>query len=178
MKRLMLALLAAIIVAACPDPNTGKIDPYLTAHTVINQASLALPVAEGIFNQWLYQQTDAEKAKKARLTFAKVKTAVANGFKLAHDGVEIAKQAKEDPDIGKLLAQADTAWKDLYKFLDDLLAPGDTPIVVAVGTGAAEGGAPASQPASTTGGIGVKKSAVKQKPSPIMALPKSIIPKS
>lgn len=176
MKRLLLALLVAVIVTACPDPQTGKIDPYLTAHTIINQASLALPVAEGIFNQWLYQQTDAEKAKKAQLAFAKVKTAVANGFKLAHDGVAIAKQAKEDPDVSKLLAQADTAWKDLYKFLDDLLAPGDTPIVVAVAGGTTEGGGAASQPAAPEG-VGVKKSAVKMKPSPMMALPKSVIPK-
>lgn len=176
MKRLALCLVLALLAWGCPDPQTGKIDPYLTAHTVINQASLALPIAEGIFNQWLYQQTDVEKAKKAQLSFEKIKTAVANGLKLAHDGVDIAKQAKEDPDVSKLLAQADSAWTDLYKFLDDLLAPGDTPIVVAVGEGTAEGGGAASQPA-TSGGVGVKTSAVKVKPSAMMALPKSLIPK-
>lgn len=162
MKRVALAIAAALLVWGCPNPETGKIDPYLTAHTVINQASLALPIAEGIFNQWLYQQTDAEKAKKAQLTFAKVKTAVANGFKLAHDGVDIAKQAKEEPDVAKLLAQADTAWKDLYKFLDDLLAAGDPGVTVAVGPGAT------SQPAGTKPPLA--------KVNPMDSLPKSIIP--
>ena len=169
MKRLVLAVVVALLMGGCPDPQTGKIDPYLTAHTVINQASMALPIAEGIFNQWLYQQTDAEKVKKVQLTFAKVKTAVANGLKLAHDGVDIAKQAKQDPDVSKLLAHADTAWKDLYKFLDDLLSKGDTDIVVAVKE---EKGGAASQPA----GIGSTSSALKAKPSPMAVLPKTLLP--
>jgi len=173
MKRLVLSLAAALLLWGCPDPQTGKVDPYLTAHTVINQLSLALPIAQGIFNQWLYAQTDAEKIKSAQLTFAKICTAVSNGFKIAHDGVDIAKQAKEEPDVSKLLAQADTAWKDLYKFLDDLLAQGDPGIVVAVGEGAAKGSTAASQP---TAGVGVKKSAVTVKQSPMMALPKTLLP--
>lgn len=174
MKRLALCLALALLAWGCPDPQTGKIDPYLTAHTVINQASLALPIAQGIFNQWLYAQADAEKAKKAQVTFAQVYTAVSNGLKLAHDGVDIAKQAKEDPDVSKLLAQADAAWKSLYKFLDDLLGQGDPGIVVAVSTGTAEGGAAASQPSS---GIKSKASALTTKKKPIEALPKSLIPK-
>jgi len=174
MKRLALCLVLALLAWGCPDPQTGKIDPYLTAHTVINQTSLALPIAQGIFNQWLYAQTDAEKIKSAQQLFAKIYTAVSNGFKLAHDGVDIAKQAKEEPDVAKLLAQADTAWKDLYKFLDDLLAKGDPGVVVALGTGTEQGGAAASQP--STSGVGVKKSAITVKPSPMMALPKSLIP--
>jgi len=167
-------LAAALLLWGCPNPETGKVDPYLTAHTVINQVSLAVPIAQGIFNQWLYAQTDAEKIKTAQQTFAKIVTAVSNGFKLAHDGVDIAKQAKEDPNVSKLMAQADAAWKDLYKFLDDLLDKGDPGVVVAYGAGAAEGGAAASQP--TTSGVGVKKSAITVKKSPMMALPKTLIP--
>jgi hypothetical protein len=173
MKRLVLCLVAALFVWGCPDPQTGKIDPYLTAHTIINQASLALPIAQGIFNQWLLAQTDAEKAKQAQLKFEQIKTAVSNGLVLAHNGVDIAKQAKEDPDVSKLLAQADEAWKSLYKFMDDLLGKGDTPIVVALGGGSQ----PASQPTTTSGGVGVKHAAVTVKPSPLMALPKTLIPK-
>lgn len=172
MKKFALCLIFGLL-AGCPDPQTGKIDPYLTAHTVINQTSLALPIAQGIFNQWLYAQTDAEKAKAVQLKFAQIYTAVSNGFKLAHDGVDIAKQAKEDPDVSKLLAQADTAWKDLYKLLDDLLAKGDPGVVVVVGTGAVEGGSSASQPA--TSGVGVKKAAITVKKSPMMALPKTLL---
>ena len=40
-------------LSGCPNPETGKIDPYLTAKTIINQAQTALSLADGIFNQWL-----------------------------------------------------------------------------------------------------------------------------
>lgn len=169
MKRAL--LLAAVLLLGCPGPD-GKIDPYLTAHTVINQAALALPIAQGIFNQWALSQTDQEKVKAAKLVFEKVCTAVANGLKVASDGVDIAKVAKETPDVAKLLAQADMAWKDLYKFLDDLLAKGADGITVALAEGAAP---PTSQPAA---GVGVKRSAVKVSKSPMSYLPQSLVPKS
>jgi len=168
MKRAM--LLAAVLLLGCPGPD-GKVDPYLTAHTVINQVSLALPIAQGIFNQWALMQTDQAKVKAAEQTFAKVSTAVANGLKIAHDGVDIAKAAKETPDVTKLLAQADMAWKDLYKFLDGLLAKGADGITVALAEGAPP---PASQPA---GEVAVKRSAVKVNKSPMTYLPQTLVPK-
>jgi hypothetical protein len=177
MKRLALAMLAALFIWGCPDPTTGKIDPYLTARTIINQAQTALALADGIFNQWLLGQTDAEKAKKAQETYVRTKTAVANGLQIAYKGVDIAQQAKTDPDVAKLLAQADGAWKALSKFLGDLLAKGDTPVVVALGEGDAEGGTAASQPATTSGGVGKKTSALTAKANPMDALPSSLIPK-
>ena len=175
MKRLILTLLVAMLSWGCPDPQTGKIDPYLTARTIILQANTSLALADGIFNQWLLAQTDAEKAKKTQAIYEKTRTAVSNGLQLALNGVDIAQQAKEDPDIAKLMAQADEAWKSLSKFLGDLLDKGDPGVTVALAEGSTEGSTPASQPAAA-GGVGVKRSAVKVKPSPLNALPKSLVP--
>jgi hypothetical protein len=176
MKKLILALVIAMVAVGCPNPETGKVDPYLTARTIILQANTALALASGIFSQWLLGQSDAEKAKTTQAIYEKTRTAVSNGLQLALNGVDIAQQAKEDPDVGKLMAEADKAWKSLSKFLTDLLAKGDPGITVAIAEGDAEGSTAASQPATTSGGVGVKRSAVTVKQSPLMALPKSLIP--
>jgi hypothetical protein len=173
-KKLML-LGVVVLVLGCPRLSSVAVDPYLTAHTVINQVSLALPIAQGIFNQWIYGQTDVEKAKKAQQTFARISTVVSNGLKIAHDAVDVTQKIKGEPKISEILAQADTAWKDLYKFLEDLLAGGDRGIVVALESTEEKGGGSASKPA-TPAGTGVKKSAVTVKNSPIMALPRTLIP--
>jgi len=121
MKKLL--LLSAALMLGCPNPQTGAIDPYLTARTVIMQAQVGMAVADGIFGQWALMQTDKDKAAKAQETYTKIKGAVANGLQLALDGVDIAEQAKKDPDVTKLLAQANEAWGSLHKFLGDLLGP-------------------------------------------------------
>lgn len=126
MKKLLMSLVALFIVG-CPNPETGKTDPWLTARTVILQSKNAVSIAESIFMQWTFSQTDAEKVKKSQETFYKIKTAVLNGFTLAMDGVNIAQQAKEEPDVTKLLSQANTAWADLHKFLGDLLGDKEEP---------------------------------------------------
>jgi hypothetical protein len=173
MKRLVLAVLLALVAWGCPNPETGKVDPYLTARTIILQANTALALADGIFNQWLLGQSDAEKAKKVQATYQKVKTSVANGLQLALNGVAIAQQAKEDPDVKKLMAEANNAWGNLRKFLEDLLAKPEDAALVAVAGGTA---APASQPATTktSGGIASKTSALTSKKSPLDALPKKL----
>lgn len=163
MKRLALAFMAVMMMVACPDPLTGKIDPYMTARTVINQAGVSLALADGIFNQWLLAQSDVEKAKKTQATYVQIKTAVANGLQVAYVGVGIAEQAKKDPDISKLLAEADNAWKALSKLLGGLLGAGDSEVTVALAT------APASQPATGS-------KAPLAKINPMDYLPKSLIP--
>lgn len=160
--RLVMAILAATIAWACPDPQTGKIDPYLTARTIINQANTALALSDGIFNQWLLAQTDMEKAKEIQLKYQKIRTAVANGLQLALNGVAIAEQAKKDPDIKLLMAEANKAWDNLRQFLEDLLSKPDAP---AVATG------PTTQPStsevrSTTHALTVK--------DPLKNLPKKL----
>lgn len=165
MKKLF--MLAAFLLVGCPNPETGKIDPYLTARTVINQASIGVALADGIFNQWFYAQTDVEKAKKAQATFQKVKTSVVNGLQLALNGVAIAEQAKKDPNIADLMVAANDAWTNLRKFLEDLLAKPEDSALVTVAT------APASQPTTTREGVNVKTSALVIK-SPLDALPKKL----
>lgn len=163
-----LHMLAAFLLVGCPNPETGKIDPYLTARTVINQANVALALADGIFNQWLLGQKDAEKAKAAQVTYQKVKTGVANGLQLALNGVAIAEQAKKDPNITDLMAAANDAWGSLRKFLEDLLAkPEDAALIATAPTAQ-----PTSQP-TTREGVGVKTSALVIK-SPVDVLPKKL----
>ena len=177
MKKALL-LLGVLFLWACPNPTTGKTDPYLTARIVINQAQTAVALADGIFNQWLLGQADAVKAKESAAKYQKIKTGVANGLQLAYSGVDIAEQADEDPDIAKLLAQADTAWKDLSKLLGDLLGDGSVAVEV---PGLAT--IPAPQPTNPDGGatsppaIGKTTLAMTAAPNPLTALPKSLIPK-
>jgi hypothetical protein len=154
--------------SGCPNPETGKVDPYLTARTIINQGPVAVALAEGIFNQWALAQTDAEKVKQKRAIFEKIKTAVVNGLQLALNGVDIAEQAKKDPNVKDLLAVANEAWGSLRQFLDDLLSKSeDANGRVAVAA------APTSQPA-TGGEIKTRTSALTQKVSPLHNLPKTL----
>jgi hypothetical protein len=172
MKRLIFAVVAGLLVWACPNPETGKIDPYLTARTIINQAQTALALADGIFNQWMWAQADPEKVKKYSAAYQKIKTSVANGLLLAFNGVDIAEQAKTDPNVEDLLVEANKAWTNLRKFLSDLLAkPEDAQTVEDVVASAA----PSTQP-TTAPGVGVKKSALTQKVSPLLNLPKKLGP--
>jgi len=154
----------------CPNPETGKIDPYLTARTIINQGNVGVALAVGIFNQWALAQTDAEKVKKYSATFEKIKTCVLNGLQLALNGVDIAEQAKTDPNVKDLLSDANAAWANLRKFLEDLLSkPEDANAVELV-----SGAVPASQPATAGGEVKTRTSALTQKVSPLRNLPKTI----
>lgn len=117
MKR---AVILAILLTSCPNPTTGKVDPYLTARTVITQAGTAVALADGIFNQWVLNQPE-DKAKEVKAKYLRIKTAVLNGLQMALDGVDIAEKAKKDPNVTTLLAAADKAWQDLQKLISDLM---------------------------------------------------------
>ena len=152
-------------LSGCPNPETGKIDPYLTAKTIINQAQTALSLADGIFNQWLIstKKEDADK-QKIQATYHKTKTGVANGLQLALNGVSIAEQAKEDPDVTKLMLQANNAWASLRKFMVDLLnkdPAGVSPMSNEV------------PPIKTSGGISSRASALTVK-NPAEMLPRKL----
>lgn len=159
MRKLMipLVLLLTVIAWACPDPQTGKIDPYLTARIIVLQANTSLALADGIFNQWLLGQT-AEKQKKASTTYQKIKIGVVNGLQLALNGVTIAEQAKKDLNFEDLMVAANDAWTNLRKFLEDLF--GKPAVDVA-----------ASQP--TAGEVKIKRSALTTV-SPLTNLPKTL----
>lgn len=163
-KKLMMLMVLATMVVACPDPTTGKIDPYLTARSIILQANTAVALADGIFQQWLLGQTNTEKLEKAQHTYVLAKSGVVNGLQMALNGVNIAQQAKTDPDIVKLMAEANEAWGSLRSFLEELFA---TPV-------------PTTQPA-----VAIKKSEVSpdraklkltKKPKELKNLPKTLTP--
>lgn len=119
----ILLFVAIGLLAGCPNPVTGKTDLWLTAKTVINQSKMGLPIADVLFTQWTLSQTDQEKVQKVTAKYSKIKLAVFNGLNVAYDGVVIAEQAKTDPDMVKLMDQAEKAWQDLRKFIEDLLKP-------------------------------------------------------
>ena len=170
MRKFAIVLLALFVIG-CPDPQTGKVNPYLTARTVINQANIALSLSNGIFMQWLIGQTDAEKAKKSQEIYQKVSTGVANGLQIALNGVAIAEQAKTDPDITKLMAEASVAWDSLRKFLEDLFSKPEDASLVEIAIKPAPAPAPTGEVAISTSAL---TSAAAVKKSPLEALPKKL----
>ena len=130
-KRISSVALITLFLCSCPHNGAGpvgptKTDPYAIARAVIQGAQLSLFVADGVFEQWALQQTDQEKVKAARAKYTHIRTAVVDGLRLALDAVNIAQQAATDPDLSKILLQADAAWQDLKALLTDLL--GKTPV--------------------------------------------------
>lgn len=119
MRRIALTIVAALLLCSCPGPG-GKVDPWLTARTIITQTQNALFFIDGIFNQWLLGQPD-DKRDEVESKYLMVRQAVIDGLRLALDGVDIAEQAKKDPDVQKLMEAADKAWLDLKTFVANLL---------------------------------------------------------
>lgn len=142
-------------------------DPYLAAKTVINQANIALSLADGIFQQWALGQADIQKRAEAQKTFTIIKTSVANGLQLALKGVDIAQTAKQNPDLRVLMDQSEEAWKALTQFLIGILDPKDNSIIVTF--------SPPNDAAPPTGGVSVKEAALKPYISPLDTLPISLI---
>jgi len=156
--KLVSLFLVMALLCGCPHNTPGpndpaKPDPYATARLVIQGCQLSLYVADGVFEGWAAQQTDMEKVKKARAEYMRIRAAVADGLKLALDGVAIAEQAHVDPDLTKILAKADAAWQDLKALLTDILGKTTTPSTM-------PGAAPIS----------------KYKPLTVADLPDSLIP--
>jgi hypothetical protein len=128
--RKILTVLLFVLLAGCPGlTNCKGTDPYATARLVIGGTQIAVQSSEAVFMAWAATQTDMEKVKVALAKFTKIKAAVLQGLQVALDGVDIAQQAKTDPDIKKLMAQAETAFQDLRKLLEGLLAKPTTQLV-------------------------------------------------
>lgn len=124
MRKILTAVLLAMLFVACPGFTNceGKTDPYTIARLTINGTQVAVQASEAVFMMWASTQTDMEKVKAALAKFTKIKAAVLQGLQVALDGVDIAQQAKTDPDIRKLMAAAETAFQDLRKLLEEILA--------------------------------------------------------
>lgn len=157
-----------LFMCACPSPITGKVDPYLTARTIINQSQTALALADGIFNQWKLGQTDTEKVERAARAYQKIKAGVTGGLQLALNGVDIAEQAEVDPNVKALLTKANAAWQTLRTTLAEILTLGDKVDIVAVST---------SPVVKTIGPVGKKTATLKgaeAKKNPVDQLPKKL----
>jgi len=131
MRKILTAVLLAMLFVACPGFTSceGKTDPYTIARLTISGTQVAVQASEAVFMAWAAAQTDMEKVKAALAKFTKIKSSVLQGLQVALDGVDIAQQAKTDPDIKKLMALAETAFQDLRKLLEELLAkPSSQPV--------------------------------------------------
>lgn len=127
LKRIMLVG-AVLLIAGCPHNGPGPvINPYSTARGVIQLAQIALTMADGVFEEWAGAQTDLIMVEATRAKYTKVRTAVADGLKVAMDAVAVAEAAGTEIDLSKILAAAETAWQDLRKFLSDLGTPASKP---------------------------------------------------
>lgn len=126
MTRTLSAIMVAVFLTACPhntpDPNTPPKDPYATARAVIAGAQLTLLGADGVF-EITAAFMDPAKVPELRKDYLRIRGAVVDGLKLASDGVDVAESQKQGFDIVKLLAQAETAYQDVLKFLADLKGP-------------------------------------------------------
>jgi len=121
--RKILTLILLALLPSCPGlTNCKGTDPYATARLVVSGTQIAVQSSEAIFMVWAATQTDMEKVKVALAKFTKIKAAILQGLQVAMDGIDIAQQAKTDPDIKKLMAAAETAFQDLRKLLEELLA--------------------------------------------------------
>lgn len=150
--------------AGCPSPVTGKIDPYLTARTIILQANTAVVLSDGIFNQWLLGQTDPEKAHSSTLAYERIKTRVSYGLRLALDGITIAEQAQKNPDVAALMESAEKAWIDLRAFITELLKKPEDAALVSLPA------CPATQSPTDMAGVSSKTLPLTRS-SPVDALP-------
>jgi|WetSurSiteA1Bulk_404760.scaffolds.fasta_scaffold47736_2 hypothetical protein len=115
----VLILVLALVLTNCPGP-TGKVDPFLTARSIVTGAQTSLTFADGIFAQWTLRQSDAVKVKTATEKYTYLKLLVSDGLQVAYQGIAVAEQAKTDPDTIKIMDKAEEAWKELRTFLSDL----------------------------------------------------------
>jgi hypothetical protein len=126
MTHTLSCIMAAVLLTACPhntpDPNTPQKDPYAIARAVIQGAQLTLLGADGVF-EITVAFMDPAKVPDIRKDYLRIRAAVVAGLKIASDGVDVAESQKAGFDIVKLLAQAETAYQDILKFLGDLKAP-------------------------------------------------------
>jgi len=124
MRKYLVLSLLALLLAGCPRPvdPANPTDPYATARTIILSSQFALGIADGVFETWALGQDDTAKVSAARIKFGLARAAVSDGLQLALAGLAIAEQAKKDPDVPKLMAQAEAAWQVLRKLLADLWA--------------------------------------------------------
>ena len=129
MKRLLLVIPTLVQLLLCttaahcpPTPTPVPNNIYADARFVIQGAQIALTAAEAAFNLWC-GAVDQAKCTATRLEFDKVKYAVADGLQLVKIAIDVAEEQRAGFNLATLLAQAETAWEELLKFLADLGVP-------------------------------------------------------
>jgi len=132
--KVMLAAVLVMTLASCPDPVTGKIDPYLTTKTSIAFAKSSLVLADALFeNILVYAKIVGDKAKDARTKYAKAKDIVTKTLAAAEAGLEIAMKANKGVDVMTIMMDTDRAWKALRDLIASFMpsttstASADTP---------------------------------------------------
>lgn len=127
MIRKLLLVLPTLVLLACPKPPVpGPKSPYDVARGYINDALRAVPLADIVFDVWA-ASVDPAKAAETRADYARVKKAVIDALYVALAAVDIAESQNAGLDLDKLFAQAEAAWQQLRKFLEDIGVPATLP---------------------------------------------------
>jgi hypothetical protein len=110
----------------CPPAPGGAVapTPYVIARAAIQGAELGLLVADSLFEGWALAQSDPAKV---RARYVQVRTIVADSLRVALDAVNTAEVLSQDFDLAVLLTQAEAAWQDLRKLIEDLASPTTRP---------------------------------------------------
>lgn len=120
--KLFLLLAVTSVLASCPDPTTGKIDPYLTAKTSISFTKSSLSLADAVFENVLaYAKITGDKAVETRAKYKKVKESVIKFLGVAEESVNIAEKAGKGVSVVAIMADTDKAWKALREFIVSLM---------------------------------------------------------
>ena len=117
----IISLLLTLVIA-CPNPQTGKIDPYLTTENALAFTKVSLTAADAMFtNILVYLKKPAEEIKKIRDGYNKVRTAVDKALVVAGESLAIAKKANKGVTLMQIMADTDKAWKALREFITALM---------------------------------------------------------
>jgi hypothetical protein len=128
MKRFLSVVLCVgllLTFTGCPDPKTGKVDPYLTADNAIAFAKTSLVLADTTFQNVLaYAGLEGAKLDEAKAIYKKTRGAVDKALDAAKVALDIAKKNKDGVDVAALLADTDKAWAALTALVRSILPEG------------------------------------------------------
>jgi hypothetical protein len=117
MKKVLLVMVCCSFIncAHCQVSSS-----YVLARAIVQCAEVTLSIARGIFEQWVNKQTDTTKVADARTKFEHIMLLVEDGLKSALDAIDIAEKLSTSIDVVTIMAAAESAYKDLRQFLNDL----------------------------------------------------------
>jgi len=120
--KLILIILLLALLPGCPDPVTGKVDPYKTADNAFAIARSSLGLADAAFEQVVvYIGLTGDKLAAVRLEYQTHRKTVKDLIDAAYEAYQIAVKNKEEVNVASILADSDKAWTTLRTFIASLM---------------------------------------------------------